>query len=196
MTVLAVLKAPVPGRVKTRLAPALGAEGAAEAYRRMARAVASQLKRLRGRVVWVYDASPEFPDLSWLGLNGAEIWPQAPGGLGERLAAAFRRAFREDGGPVCAVGMDSPGLPAERFEEALRELGTADVVLGPTEDGGYYLIGLAAWRPELFEGIPWSTERVLPETLRRAEALALRAALLPEYFDVDTPADYERWLRS
>lgn len=194
MTVLAFLKAPVPGRVKTRLAPALGPRGAAEAYRRMAGAVASELQRLRGhRVVWVYDAHPDFPDLAWLALDSAEIWPQAAGDLGERLAAAFERAFREGGGSVCAVGMDSPGLPAERFREARDALGAADVVLGPAEDGGYYLIGLAAWRPELFQDIPWSTDRTLSETLRRAETLGLKVALLPPYFDVDTPADYERW---
>jgi hypothetical protein len=69
---------------------------------------------------------------------------------------------------------------------------TVDLVLGPSEDGGYYLIGLRAPHPDLFEAIPWSTSRVLPQTIRRAEAKGLRIVRLPSWYDVDTPGDLER----
>lgn len=194
-TLLVFLKAPAPGFVKTRLAATLGPERAAEAYVAMSRAIRAELETVRGiRLRWVYAPRPEFPGLDWLGPRDPSFWEQGRGGLGARLARAFERAFREDGGPVCVIGMDSPGLRAARFREAFRALARHDLVIGPTEDGGYYLLGLAERRPEIFRGIPWSSSRVFERTVVRAKASRLRTKLLPEYFDVDTPADYARWL--
>ncbi len=95
---------------------------------------------------------------------------------------------------VLLIGSDTPTLPAAVLHEAvdLVASGGPDVVLGPSEDGGYYLIGLRARRPELFVEMPWSTGTVLAETVRRAEALGLTVALLPTWFDVDTPPDLAR----
>lgn len=193
-TLLVFLKAPVPGRVKTRLAREIGPERAAGAYREMAGAIRDALLAWDGAALrWVYDPSEDFPDLDWLELPGAPLWLQGAGSLGERLERAFARAHAEKPGPVCAIGTDSPGLPTDRLREAFAALAERDAVAGPTEDGGYYLLGTARHRPELFRGIPWSTERVLEATRARAAETGLSLGLLPPYFDVDTEADYRRW---
>jgi glycosyltransferase A (GT-A) superfamily protein (DUF2064 family) len=92
------------------------------------------------------------------------------------------------------IDSDTPTLPTERLERAVAVMkeGGCDLVLGPSEDGGYYLIGLRRLHPELFEGMPWSTPTVLEETLRRARALGLSAFTLPAWYDVDTAADLAR----
>lgn len=202
MTLLVFVKAPVPGRVKTRLAAELGQEGAARAYRSMAARVRDAALGLGGvRLVWVYDPAPAFPDLGWLlgaraaparGARRPEVFRQSRGGLGARLRAAFARAFREGGGPVCAIGTDSPGLTTKALKRAFALLREDPVVLGPARDGGYYLIGMREWRPELFRDIPWSTSRVLGETLEAARRTGIAARLLPALSDVDTAEDWER----
>jgi len=90
------------------------------------------------------------------------------------------------------IGSDVPTLPSAVLEAALDRLAGADLVLGPSEDGGYYLIGLREPRAALFADMAWSTEVVFDETMRRASALGLDVGLLPAWFDVDTPADLER----
>jgi glycosyltransferase A (GT-A) superfamily protein (DUF2064 family) len=93
-----------------------------------------------------------------------------------------------------AIDSDTPTLPLGFLQEALDLVTTPeiDVVLGPTEDGGYYLIGLRTVHRELFETMAWSTSQVLPETIRRAEAKGLRVACLPPWYDIDTPDDLAR----
>jgi glycosyltransferase A (GT-A) superfamily protein (DUF2064 family) len=117
--------------------------------------------------------------------------------LGERLYRALAGAAREAGatGAVMALGSDHPTLPLELVHRAFERVEAgADVVLGPAEDGGYYLIALGpqAVAPRLFEGIAWSTGRVLPQTLERCAELGLAVELLPEACDVDTPEDLRR----
>ena len=94
-----------------------------------------------------------------------------------------------------ALDSDSPTLPAAHLLEAVAQLDRADLVVGPSEDGGYYLIGLKQSQPDLFREIAWSTERVASQTVARAQALGLSVALLPAWYDVDIPADLDR-LRS
>lgn len=195
MTLLVFLKAPVPGRVKTRLASDIGAAAAARAYVAMARAVRDSALSLRGvRVVWVYRAAAAFPDLRWLERPRGPLWPQASGDLGRRLAAGFSRAFREGARRVCAIGADSPDLPAGRVRWAFAALQARDAVLGPAEDGGYYLLGLRRETPSLFSGIAWSGPRVRRQTLERASAAGLSVARLPLHYDVDDAAGLRRWL--
>ncbi len=183
--------------MKTRLAKDLGAEAAAAAYEEMARSIRDEVKRLSGvRTQWVYASDPEFPDLGWLDMPGEPFWKQTNGDLGQRLKAGFERAFRTLEGAICVIGMDSPGLAAGRMKEAFTTLEGHDLAVGPTEDGGYYLLGLAKPAPRVFEGIPWSSETVFEKTIERAKELGLRTKVLPEYFDVDTLAEYERWKKS
>ncbi|MBI4348257.1 MAG: TIGR04282 family arsenosugar biosynthesis glycosyltransferase [Elusimicrobia bacterium] len=175
---LVFLKDPVPGRVKTRLIGALGPRGAARAYAAILEETRGTLSRLRGiRIVWVRERL------------------QGEGDLGARLARAFSRAFRAGARRVCVIGTDSPAISVRLLERAFAALRRADVVLGPSEDGGYYLLGLNAGEPRLFRSVPWSSPRVLAVTRRRARVLGLKTRLLPRLYDVDHPADLVRWLR-
>lgn len=123
---------------------------------------------------------------------GAELVEQVEGDLGARLAAAFDEAFARGAERVVALGSDSPQQDAAVFERAFALLGPGRVVLRPSDDGGYTLVGLAARAPRLFEGVPWSTPAVLAATERRARSLGLEVALLEPGFDVDDERDLAR----
>ena len=125
---------------------------------------------------------------------GFRLLPQEGDDLSTRLARLMERLLGEGHPAVLAMDSDSPTLPMAYVVEAVRALASAevDVVVGPSEDGGYYLIGVRAAQPALFEAMPWSTPSVLAETLARARSLDLAVRRLPPWFDVDTPADLRR----
>lgn len=209
-------KAPEPGRVKTRLIPALGAEGAARLARRMLAETVDQAIRAGVGPVEVC-AAPDAAHPLFAALrdapaggdpaaaqaalaartartartaNGARpAWSsQGDGDLGERMDRASRRALAHDP-RVLVIGTDAPRLDAVRLQEAAEALARHDVVVIPALDGGYVLIGLSRPLPELFEAMPWSTPAVMEETRRRLRQHALRwweGAALP---DVDEPGD-------
>ena len=194
--VLIFVKYPEPGRVKTRLAATVGAEQAAEIYERM---VAEVFATLPGDAVAIvcFDPAARSEEIrQWIGGLAAEktlhFLPQATGDLGERLESAFAEVFALGFGQVAAIGTDCVEIDAAIFHETWTALGQHDVVLGPSEDGGYYLIALAAPCAPLFHGIPWSSACVLADTLARAAAADLRVHLLPVRFDVDTEEDWRR----
>ena len=140
------------------------------------------------RLAWALDPGEPLPDGPIPGVR------QEGDDLGDRLYRALAAAGME-AQSVAALGSDHPSLPVEMVHEAFARLEAgADVVLGPAEDGGYYLIALRAGAvaPRLFEGIAWSTDRVFPETLERCRELGLRLELLPRAADVDTPEDLRR----
>lgn len=189
-------KPAVPGRVKTRLFGTLTPEQAAELH---AAFLADVSERLLAA-----EAEGVFELWSAWALEADEAVPSGPGrafrqdgrGLGERLFDGLSRAAREEGGAavVAALGSDHPTVPMARVEEAFRRVARgADVVLGPSRDGGYYLVAVAAGalRPELFSGIPWSTAEVLARSEERAAELGLAVERLEEGYDVDTPEDLE-----
>lgn len=191
-TLIAFAKVPRPGRVKTRLATAIGDAEAASLYRGMGRRVLDGVRGGNYRLVAYIDPAHELAAArEWLGSPGVEFRPQEGGDLGERLADAFRREFQR-ASQVCAIGTDAPAVDRPIVERAFAELSTRDLVLGPALDGGYYLIGSNANRPELFRGVPWSTEEVMTATLARAQALKLRTATLEPLPDIDTVEDLER----
>ena len=105
------------------------------------------------------------------------------------MKVAFARHFAEGDVPVLAIGADAPGVDADVIAAAVRALGTCDVVLGPATDGGYYLIGLNRPAPALFDGIAWSTSRVLRQTVAHCRASGLTVARLPPLRDVDSLVD-------
>ena len=183
------VKAPVAGRVKTRLMPAIGARACADLYQAMAEdtfAVASQVPDTSVSVA--YEASPDFPAPDWL--PGVRAWfPQEGAGLGDRLSQAVRVAFAAGAGPLLVIGSDLPSLTTELLGKAFALLESAPLVLGPSADGGYYLIGLRDPRIELFNGIAWSTPRVFAQTVERAAEAGLGYRRLPVRRDLDTPAD-------
>ena len=190
---LVFVKSPIPGLVKTRLAHAIGHERAAALARVMAERVCARTGPPAGRYERVFfhapaDAGPSIA--AWLGEG--RLAAQAEGDLGARMAAAFQWAFDEGATRVVLIGTDIPELSADDVDRAFEVLDSADVALGPSLDGGYYLIGLRRPAPGLFERMPWSTPQVLPETLARAEALGLRVAPLAVRGDVDTVEDLKR----
>ena len=194
-TLLVFAKAPRPGEVKTRLARSLGRDDAPEydraaaLYRRMGRMITGAVAEAPATVTVCYDppdAEAEMRD--WLGSAAAQYWQQGAGDLGERMSRMFTRAF-EHSERVVVIGTDTPAVDARTIARALAALDTADVVLGPSRDGGYYLLALCEPRPSLFEGIEWSTGSVLAATLARARSLGLRVTLLEVEADVDTARD-------
>ena len=115
--------------------------------------------------------------------------------LGERLENALEEAWAKAFGPLLVVGTDSPTLPLAFLEKALEALGRADVVLGPSEDGGFYLLGLAHPQPGLLRDISGSTAAVLQETLANVKGLGLTVEMLPPWYDIDSPPDLSRLAR-
>jgi uncharacterized protein len=141
-------------------------------------------------VVWFAPPEAGSAVREWLkGLSVAAFRAQLSGSLGVRLHAAFRQHFEEGARRVIMIGSDCPGVDAVLVSRALAMLDEHDLVLGPAHDGGYYLIGLRAPAPHLFQGIAWSTEAVLEQTLARARQLGLDAAILPTLRDVDSASD-------
>jgi rSAM/selenodomain-associated transferase 1 len=184
---------PAPGRVKTRLIPTLGELGAADLQRRMTEHALSTARQAAATgagfeiEVW-YDGADESQMRAWLG-DEVSLRRQTTGGLGPRLRAVVAAAFDAGTKALVIVGADSPGLDRAQLAEAFERLATHDLVLGPAADGGYYLIGLGQPIPELFRGIPWSTDQVLATTLGIADELGLATAQLVTLYDVDRPED-------
>jgi len=188
-------KAPVAGRVKTRLAAEIGSRAAAALYRRVGRqVVTASVGRDYRTIVWFTPPAAGAAVRAWLdGLGVSAFRAQPPGTLGTRLAHAFARSFAEDEGgraeEVVIIGTDCPGVDRRAVSQAFAALRTHELVLGPAQDGGYYLIGLRALEPALFRGIPWSTSDVTRATRARARALGLTCRLLGPLRDVDTARD-------
>jgi len=187
--VLVVAKAPVAGRVKTRLAAAIGPDAAAALGRAMLLDTLDGC-RLEMPVVGVLSANDDDVELlADLAGPGAPVVVQEGTGLGDALRTGVRHALAR-GGFALLVSSDVPGIPPGALSSAVESLreGT-DVVLGPCHDGGYWLLGVREQHPGLFDGIPWSTAAVLDVTLSRCSDLSLEARLLEPWRDVDTMDD-------
>jgi len=189
-------KDPRAGQVKTRLCPPLTPEVAASLYQCFLSDVLDLVAGVSAVDPVVAFAPPEaHQEFSRLTSGRFLLVPQQGADLGARLENTFRVLFQEGYERVAAVSTDSPDLPAEYLQEAFRKLEDAGVVLGPCPDGGYYLIALSRLIPELFRDMPWSTDRVVPETDARVRRLGLAPFYLPEWHDVDTAADLDRLVR-
>ena len=184
-------KAPQPGSAKTRLMPALGADGAAALARKLLDHALTQASAADLTAVELC-MSPAPQDGAWQGMKFAPavtLTAQGGGDLGERMARAVARVIGQHQCPVILMGTDCPALTSAHLNEAAQQLVRHDAVLLPANDGGYVLIGLKAPCPELFSDMPWSTSRVAHETLRRMAALGLRVWQGPTLQDIDEPAD-------
>jgi hypothetical protein len=186
--VIILCKAPVPGRVKTRLMPAYSAAEAAGLHAAMACTVMARARSLFAEVCIAADEC-------WHPFFAACALPvvaQGTGTLGERLIRLCHDAFAERVEPVLFLGTDSPHMGPQRLIRAAGLVQTHDVVLGPVEDGGYDLIACRSDLPGVFERIRWSTSHVLDDTLGRIDALGLSGALLDTSFDIDRAEDVVR----
>jgi rSAM/selenodomain-associated transferase 1 len=183
--IIVFAKAPVPGRVKTRLG--IDPVRAAELHSAFVRGTLTMLNQLRDTAD-VEVSTDEATD-AWGDFQFARSL-QVPGDLGERLFAAIRLAL--DGGRprVVILGSDSPGLPPDHIRGLLASC--ADVAIGPTEDGGFYAIACRKAVPQMFHGVRWSSASTLEDTTRAIERCGLTLELGPRWFDVDTPEDLER----
>ena len=201
--VVVFLKYPTPGRVKTRLAAALGAMGAADAYAQLAATTLANLAMPPdGRNYWIAFDPPDHREqvAAWLrgnvpGFHWLRLHPQPPGDLGARLWDAVDSAItKEKAASVTVIGTDCPRIRSHHISQAQRllELG-ADIVFGPAKDGGYYLQAMKSAVPEMFIDIPWSTPDTLQACVERAGQLGLKVARLEELSDVDTIDDWESW---
>ena len=190
-TAVLMLKAPVPGLVKTRLAAALGMEPACRIYRCMVERVFAEIPA-HWRIE-VHGAPPEKLALlaAWLG-SRALYRPQCGGDLGARLNHASEAAFAAGADGVVLLGGDCPAQTRAFFQASEIALGSHDVVIGPARDGGYTLLAFKTLHRALFENIAWSTSSVLHETLARTRSLGLRVALLDPLEDVDDDSAWRR----
>jgi rSAM/selenodomain-associated transferase 1 len=190
---LVFLKAPRPGAVKTRLSATLGVAEACAAYRRLVERLLRQLASLEN-VELCFAPDDAGPEIEPWAQPDWRLTAQGSGDLGCRLDRAFRRAFDEGAQRVVIIGSDCPEAGTHDIQAAWTALLSHDVVLGPATDGGYWLIGLRAPQRELFVDIPWSTDKVLRETQKRCGVAGLTTRLLRELSDVDTEADWRRFL--
>lgn len=192
--VVVFARAPEAGRVKTRLAAAVGNADALAVYRRLGEQIVGAVSGSADHrtVVAFTPRGSEAAMRGWLG-DVVELEPQAEGDLGERMLAAVAARHAAGATRILVVGTDCPAVDATRIAAGFAALDEAEVVLGPALDGGYYLIGVRAPEPALFAGMPWSSPEILARTLDRARAAGLSVRLLPEARDIDTLADLEAW---
>ncbi len=200
MVTLVFVRAPEAGRVKTRLAASLGAEGALRVYRRLAEHTVREARALGGEVRVHFTPAHAGDEVrAWLG-DGPRYLPQSAGDMGARMEAAFRAAFQDGADRVVIIGSDLPELSASLLRRAFDALESHRAVIGPARDGGYYLLGMRTTIEGLFDGIPWSTDEVLAQTLDRLGAAGIEPALLDTLSDVDEledlPAGWAEWARA
>lgn len=181
-------KAPVPGRVKTRLCPPLTPQQAADLHLQFTFGMLEKLRSLHD--IASVELHTDVHCDAWQNL-GVTVRLQCEGNLADRML----HAFREVGTPSMIVGSDAPQLPVEYLREMLAS--TSDVTLGPTEDGGYYAIACRVDPPAMmFDGVRWSSTHTLADTIHAVEACGLTCGFGPEWWDIDSPEDLARWRAS
>lgn len=186
--IIVFAKEPEPGEVKTRLTELLTEREAARLYEAFLHDALAQYERLPVDLRLYLDGKES--------VTGTETYKQEGAGLGERMARAFAESFASGYERLVVIGTDHPTLPDSFIEEAFDALDEpGSVVIGPARDGGYYLLGMRDLQPGLFRKMRFSHDGVFEETLERARRLAAHLTILPEWYDVDTPADLRRLAR-
>jgi hypothetical protein len=187
-------RAPELGRVKTRLCPPLTADEALALHRALVEDTLAHVETVQrpslSRLLLlsrplIHPNDLEIPKAWTVGI-------QSPGDLGEKLASLFYTSFRRGVSRVVVLGSDSPTVPLEVIHDAFRALDRVDVAIGPSSDGGYYLLGARQFLPELFRGIHWGSSEVLHQTRKAIDVLGVSYELLVPWYDVDRARDLER----
>jgi rSAM/selenodomain-associated transferase 1 len=184
-------KAPVAGEVKTRLVPPLSSEDAAELYRCLLLDMLDHVAVFDGADLYIAFDPPGAASLfQEIAPPGFFCFPQRGGDLGGRMHAIFEDMFGREYQRVAVIGSDLPVFPLNFMDDAFRALAESGrVVLGPSRDGGYYLIGLDRPEPEIFSDIRWGSDRVFETTRRKLSRIGIEPVLLPVWFDVDRVED-------
>lgn len=195
--ILFLVKYPSSGRVKTRLAEQIGRDVATDLYKSFVADILTTLRVMNVNFKIVFyppDAEKKFQQ--WLGKEYSYV-PQIGKDLGQRMKNAFLKAFSGGFHRSVLIGSDLPDLPAEYLKLGFEALETNDVVIGPSSDGGYYLIGFKkeAFLPDVLEGITWSNSNVFEQTLNNLKQHTHRVYLLPQWQDVDTLTDLKSLVR-
>ena len=193
--VITFCKYPVEGKVKTRIAKTIGNEFATKLYRIFAEHTFQEL--LKADPVFSYLFFPYNDNQEkirkWA---GTEFFFELQEGndLGEKMYNAFKKIIDRGSAKTIIIGTDIPDISSDIIRKALLALDNSDIVIGPSNDGGYYLLGMKKLHKNLFTGIEWSQDSVLTETLEKVNALNLSYSLLPELIDIDTEDDLKKWL--
>ena len=190
-TLIVFVRYPEPGKVKTRIARELGAEKAAEIYSLIAGSVIEEVSGSDEYGTAIYFDPPETEAAirQWLGRDDVSYEPQSGVTIGERMSDAFDRVFSGGAEKAVLIGTDIPEITGEIVTEAFRILEYKDAVIGPAEDGGYYLLGLKKPAPHLFSGIEWGSKTVFEQTIGRIRKLNIGYKSLDTLRDVDTAGD-------
>ncbi len=190
-TIAVFAKEPVPWAVKTRLSPPLDGKQAARfaaAFIKDTISMVDSMDEFKNKVLYYYPSSgagyfEKITGHKW------DLKLQEGRGLGERLSAAFDSILKKNGPPAVIVGTDSPGLPISFLRASIRALKRSDIVIGPSRDGGFYLIGISRYFPGLLENIRWSTSNAFSDLINNINSLNLTFHILPEWFDIDNMED-------
>ena len=192
------LRVPRLGHVKTRLVNSLGEKTATDLYCLCADNVlraSSELPRKIQRYIFYTGTDDEAEVTRWAGQQYS-FASQIEGNLGKRIEHAFRTVFREHSHRAILLASDVPDISAELIDYAISSLDRYDIVIGPTYDGGYYLLGMNKLHEQLFRDISWSTEVVYRQTMSIADKSGLSVHSLPWLFDIDTEEDIHRWMQT
>ena len=187
-TLIIFLKYPEPGKVKTRLAKDVGDNVAAKIYSYMAMTIIENVVDPKSyNMIIFYDPPEKEKEIkNWIGKKEVQYSPQVGNTLGDRISNAFKEVYSNGTGKIVIIGTDCLDVTSENIKEAMKKLENCDVTLGPAEDGGYYLVGLNKYTPQIFRDIDWSTDRVLEQTLERIKVKKLNYELLKTLKDIDT----------
>ena len=193
--IITFCKYPVEGKVKTRIAKTIGNEFAVKLYKLFAEHTFQELLKTSSIFPYLFFADNHDREKikRWAGAEFS-LEPQEGNDLGERMYNAFKKVIDRGSNKTIIIGTDIPDMSSDIIRKALQALNNSDVVIGPSNDGGYYLLGMKKLYKSLFTGIEWSSDSVLSVTLEKINALNLSYSILPELVDVDTEDDLKKWL--
>lgn len=191
-TIIIMAKVPRAGNVKTRLQPYLTPEQSADFAACLLYDTIEKVKSLQNQLIIAYSPHDEREFFDKFSLGETLFTEQKGSDLGEKMFNAFEFAFSRNIDSAVMIGTDSPTFPGEFIAHAFNDLETFDAELGKTADGGFYLIGLNNLKTEIFENVEWSSEKTFRQTKENILNLDLKLKQMPEWFDVDEPADLEK----
>ncbi|NQU94655.1 MAG: glycosyltransferase [Candidatus Omnitrophica bacterium] len=189
-------KEPKKHDIKTRLSSFLSDTDRVDLYKAFLKDTVNLAKSVKcDRRIMAYDSRSKNPGSLKKIAPRFKFYRQKGKDLGRRMHNAFRNASKDEDSKTLIIGSDAPNLPSDLVKKAFRKLEKNDLVLGPSRDGGYYLIGLKKPCGALFSNIKWSSQEVLGDTLKKAKRLKKKVALLDKWYDVDTPLELFRLVR-
>lgn len=187
-------KEPVCGQVKTRLGNYIGMNASSSIYDLMFRHIINNVVSDKDYDTIIYKTSESSKDYFEEATKGMIIKNQPEGSLGLKMQGVFKLCFAQNYKRICIIGTDCPDISRFDIQKTFELLKTCELVLGPAEDGGYYLIGLSGFYPQLFEDIPWSTGSVFSATLEIAGSCGIKYKLLSVKTDIDEETDLEKYI--